>query len=94
MSPALTATIFFPIDGATRRLPDDHSTVGICEAACVRKIAKVWNKAEEHDAKVAWARTGWQEIRHFSTGGTYINFRPEEKGKDRNRAATISARLE
>lgn len=81
------AIIFFPIDGAIRRLPDDHSPVGNRNAACVLNIAAAWDKAEEDDANVAWARTAWQDMRRFSTGGTYINFLTEEEGDDRIRAA-------
>jgi FAD/FMN-containing dehydrogenase len=36
---------------------------------------------------IGWARTAWQDIRPFSTGGTYVNFLTEEEGDERIRAA-------
>ena len=46
-------------------------------------VAASWEKPEDDDANIAWARDTWNEMRQFSTGGTYINFLNEEEGDDR-----------
>jgi len=43
--------------------------------------------SERENGDLEWARTAWQEMRRFSTGGTYINFLTEEEGEERIRAA-------
>jgi FAD/FMN-containing dehydrogenase len=32
---------------------------------------------------VGWARAAWEDMRQFSTGGTYVNFLNEEETGDR-----------
>jgi hypothetical protein len=34
-----------------------------------------------------WARDAWNDMRAFSTGGTYINFLTQDEGPDRIQAA-------
>jgi FAD/FMN-containing dehydrogenase len=80
-----SAIILFPIDGALNRLPEDHSAVG--GAATVLNITASWEDAENDEANIEWARTTWQDLRRYSTGGTYINFLTEEEADDRIHAA-------
>jgi len=82
-----SAMILFPIGGAIGRLPDEHSAVGNRTANAVLNITSSWEKAADDATNIEWARTAWQELREFSTGGTYINFLTEEEGTDRIRAA-------
>jgi len=82
-----SGVIFFPIDGALARLPEDHSATGNRGAASVLNIAASWDKAEDDGANIEWARAAWQAMRGFSTGGTYINFQTEDEGIERIRAA-------
>lgn len=77
----------FPLDGALNRLPEDHSAVGNRDAASVINIAASWERAEDDEVNIAWARTAWEEMRGFSTGGTYVNFLTEEEGEKRIQAA-------
>jgi len=79
--------VLFPIDGALNRLPESHSAVGNRDAGAVINITAAWEKADEDKANIEWARAAWQDVRGFSTGGTYINFLTEEEGDDRTRAA-------
>jgi FAD/FMN-containing dehydrogenase len=81
------AIILFPIDGALGRLPADHSAVGNRDAAMVLTILTAWERAEDDAANIGWARAAWQDLRRFSTGGTYVNFLTEEEGEERIRAA-------
>ena len=78
--------ILFPIDGAHQRLPGDHSAVGNRDAGVVLNISASWERPEDDDANVEWARAGWRHMRSFSTGGTYVNFLNAEEGEDRIQA--------
>jgi FAD/FMN-containing dehydrogenase len=79
--------ILFPIGGALKGLPEDHSAVGNRDAVVVLNIAASWDKPEEDDTNIEWARASWRELRRFSTGGTYVNFLTEEEGAERIHAA-------
>jgi FAD/FMN-containing dehydrogenase len=78
-----SAVIVFPLDGALNRLPNEHSAVGNRDAKFVLNIAAAWERAEDDEANVAWARSAWRNLRRFSTGGTYLNFLTEEEGDER-----------
>jgi FAD/FMN-containing dehydrogenase len=82
-----SAVLMFPINGAISDLPDDHSAVGNRNARIVLNIAAAWDKPEDDEANIRWARNTWQEMRRFSTGGTYINFLNADDGNDRTQAA-------
>jgi FAD/FMN-containing dehydrogenase len=82
-----SAVVFFPLDGALNRLPADHSAVGNRDAASVMNITASWEKPGDDEANIRWARETWQDLRRFSTGGTYVNFLTEDEPADRVRAA-------
>jgi FAD/FMN-containing dehydrogenase len=79
--------IFFPLQGAIERLPSDHSPFGNRDARSVVNIAASWERPTDDAANIAWARAAWDDLRRFSTGGTYVNFLTEEEGSDRIHAA-------
>jgi FAD/FMN-containing dehydrogenase len=81
------AIVVFPLRGALNQLPMDHSAVGNRDAAWVLNITASWDDPAQDDPNIEWARTAWQQMRSFSTGGTYINFLTEEEGDERVRAA-------
>ena len=81
-----SAILFFPLDGALDRLPDDHSAVGNRGAAAVINIAASWERPEEDAEHTEWARAAWRDVRRFSTGGTYVNFLTMDDGEERVRA--------
>jgi FAD/FMN-containing dehydrogenase len=82
-----SAAIVFQLGGAIDRLPADHSAVGNRDAGAVLNITASWEKADEDDAHVEWARAAWRDMRSFSTGGTYVNFLTEEETGERVEAA-------
>ena len=82
-----SAIVLFPVGGVLNRLPADHSAVGNRDAAWVLNITASWDDPAQDDPNIEWARTAWQQMRSFSTGGTYINFLTEEEGDVRIRAA-------
>jgi FAD/FMN-containing dehydrogenase len=88
------AIVLFHLAGALNELPADHSPVGNRETAFVANIAGSWESAADDAANIAWARAGWEKLRPFSTGGSYVNFLNEDDGSDRVEAAYGKATLE
>lgn len=82
-----TAVILFQIGGALNRLDANHSPAGNREACYVLNLAGSWERADDDEANIAWAREAWSDMRQFSTGGTYINFLTEDEGAERVEAA-------
>ncbi|MES2564032.1 MAG: FAD-binding oxidoreductase [Pseudomonadota bacterium] len=79
--------ILFQIQGALNELATDHSPAGNRDAAYVLNIAGSWEKPDDDEINVRWARDCFEATRACSTGGTYINFLTEEEGADRIEAA-------
>lgn len=82
-----SAVILFPIDGPLNQLSDDHCAAGNRGAAAVLNITASWDKIDDDQANIRWAKTAWEDMRGFSTGGTYVNFLTEDEGEERIRAA-------
>jgi len=82
-----SAVILFQIDGALNRLGGEHSPVGNREARYVLNLAGSWEHPDEDGVHIKWARDAWNDMRVFSTGGTYINFLTEEEVPERTGAA-------
>jgi FAD/FMN-containing dehydrogenase len=82
-----SAILVFPLDGAINERPADDSAVGNRDASAVINIAAAWDQPGQDAENIAWARTAWNDLRQFSTGGTYINFLTDDEGDDRTRAA-------
>jgi FAD/FMN-containing dehydrogenase len=82
-----SAVILFQIGGALNQLKEEHSPVGNRDARYVLNVAGSWEKASEDSANIEWARTAWNDMKSFSTGGNYINFLTEDEGPERIKAA-------
>ncbi|MBK7325822.1 MAG: FAD-binding oxidoreductase [Propionivibrio sp.] len=82
-----SAMILFQIGGALNRLEDEHSPVGNRDARYVLNISGAWEQATDDDTNIAWARAAWNDLKAFSTGGTYINFLTQDEGAERIEAA-------
>jgi FAD/FMN-containing dehydrogenase len=82
-----SAVVIFPLDGPVNRLSSDYSPAGNRDAKSVLNITAAWEKPEEDQTHIGWARAAWRELKQFSTGGTYVNFLTEEEGDDRIQAA-------
>lgn len=89
-SPHSSITLF-QIEGALNKLPAGHSPVGNRDARYVINIGGAWDKADEDSAQIAWVRDAWEDMKQFSTGGTYINFLTGDEGSDRVKAALGNA---
>jgi FAD/FMN-containing dehydrogenase len=82
-----SAVILFQMEGALNQFTANHSPVGNRDARYLLNITGAWERPEDDDANIAWARQAWGDMRRFSTGGTYINFLTEDEGADRTQAA-------
>jgi hypothetical protein len=82
-----SAVILFHMAGALNRLDQDHSPVGNRDARYTLNITASWVEPSQDEANIDWARTAWNDMKSFSTGGTYINFLTEDEGPERIEAA-------
>ena len=82
-----SAVILFQMEGALNRLSQDHSPAGNRDARYLLNITGAWERSEDDGANIEWARRAWNDMRRFSTGGTYVNFLTEDEGADRTEAA-------
>ena len=82
-----SAVILFQMDGALNRLDQEHSAVGNRDARYLLNIAGAWEQPEDDAVNIRWARDAWNDMKPFSTGGTYINFLTEDDGFERTEAA-------
>ncbi|MGE5681786.1 MAG: FAD-binding oxidoreductase [Bacillota bacterium] len=86
-----SAVILFQIEGALNDLKDDHSPVGNRSARYALNVAGAWENQNDDQTNIQWARNAWNDMKSFSTGGTYINFLTEDEGPERNKAALGNA---
>lgn len=82
-----SAVILFQMDGALNRLDKDHSPAGNRDARYLLNIAGAWERPDDDETNIEWARQAWNDMKRFSTGGTYINFLTEDEGAERTEAA-------
>jgi FAD/FMN-containing dehydrogenase len=82
-----SAVVLFQIEGALNRLKAEHSPVSNRDARYVLNLAGSWEQAGDDRANIEWAREAWNDMKSFSTGGTYINFLTEDEGPERTEAA-------
>ncbi|MGR4068651.1 FAD-binding oxidoreductase [Billgrantia sp. C5P2] len=82
-----SVVILFQLGGALNRHEDDHSAVGNRDARYVFNVGGAWESAADDAENIAWAREAWDDLKAFSTGGTYINFLTEDEGQERTEAA-------
>jgi FAD/FMN-containing dehydrogenase len=87
MPSPLSNIILFQIGGELNGHADDYSPVGNRTARYVLNITASWEREQEDQVHIAWARQAWSALQRFSTGGTYINFLTVDEGPERTKAA-------
>ncbi len=85
-----SAVIFFQLGGALNQRTNDHSPVANRDARYVLNIAGSWEQPDADAANIAWVREAWEEMKEFSTGGTYVNFLTEDESPERIQTALAS----
>ena len=82
-----SAVMLTHIEGALNRIAEEHSPVGNRGARYLLNIAGSWEHAADDAENIAWARSAWEYMKSFSTGGNYINFQTEDESAERLQAA-------
>ena len=82
-----SSMILFQIEGALNNMEDGFSATGNRNAQYILTQAGSWEKEEDDNLNIEWAREAWNDMKSFSTGGNYINFQTEDEGSERMEAA-------
>ena len=85
-----SAMILFQLGDEIGKLPEDHSPVANRDARYVLNIAGSWDEPSDDNANIEWARSAWNDMKEFSTGGTYVNFLTEDESDERIEASLSS----
>ncbi len=84
----MSQLVLFHIGGALAERPSDDGAVGNRDAQWVCGIAGCWRPDDaEGPTHQRWVRDTWEEVRPFSTGGSYVNFQTADEGDDRVRSS-------
>ena len=82
-----SSIILFQLTGALNKLKDNYSPVGNREARYVFALTGAWENADDDNKNIEWVRGTWNDMKEFSTGGSYINFLTEDESQERIEAA-------
>lgn len=85
-SPMSQSVIFHLAGALNERAPDDGA-VGNRDARYIAGFSGTWPPGEPAEPHVSWVGSSWDGIRHYSTGGNYVNFQLADDGDARLRAA-------
>jgi FAD/FMN-containing dehydrogenase len=88
-----SAILLFQVGGALNELPPGHSPAGNRDARYVLNITGSWERQDDDDANMRWARDTFDAMAPHATGGTYVNFLTEDEGAERIAAAYGAANL-
>lgn len=79
--PCVESTMhLYPINGASRRVPDDATAWGHRNASFACVIAGMWPDSADNDANIAWVRDYYAAISPQSEPGGYVNFLSADDG--------------
>jgi FAD/FMN-containing dehydrogenase len=79
---------FLQLAGALNERDEDDGAVGNRDARYACGVNGRWHPNEPRaDEFQEWVRAGWERVRPFSTGRTYVNFQTDDEGESRVRAS-------
>ena len=81
-----SAVFLFHLGGAIAQHREEETATGNRDVEFVLNVMASWDPGPA-EAHVGWARSLWEELRRYSTGGVYVNFLTEEEGAERLEAA-------
>jgi hypothetical protein len=86
-SPSAEAELAFAqLGGAINRVPGDATAYPHRDAAFLINIHTRWRDPAQDAACIGWARSLFDACTPFASGGTYVNFIPEDDADGVNRA--------
>src|SRR5262249_31329724 len=74
ISSPYSSVLLMHLGGAPARIDRNANAVGLRTASHVLNIQAAWERSEEDQRHLAWARAYATAVRPFSTGSAYINF--------------------
>jgi FAD/FMN-containing dehydrogenase len=85
MPTPLSATHFYPINGAAHKHRSDETAFSFRDANWAEVIIGVDPDPANKDKITGWARRYWEDLHPYSAGGAYVNFLMDE-GQDHVKA--------
>ncbi len=82
MPSPMTEVFVGQLGGAINRVPADATAYPHRDAEFVMNLHTRWEDPAQDEACKAWARELYDAMRPHATGGTYVNFIPEEAGEE------------
>jgi len=82
-----TRVAVMQLGGKMGRIPEMATAASYRGAAFVFAINNGWKSPEDNEKQIEWTRKFWEEIRPFSSGGSYVNFLSEGADQKRVQAA-------
>lgn len=82
-----SAMILFQLGGALNKFEEEFTAAGNRNARYLINITSSWEKPEDDEKNIKFTRDAWNDLKHFSTGGTYVNFLTKEDSPERTNAA-------
>lgn len=82
-----TRVAVMQLGGKMGRIPEMATAASHRDAAFVFAINNGWESPEDNEKQIEWTRNFWEEIRLFSSGGSYVNFLSEGADEKRVQAA-------
>jgi len=101
--PSDLSEIFFGrVGGAANRVVPDATAYPHRDAEFVMNVHTRWEEPADDERCVAWAREFFDATAPFATGGTYVNFQPEDEegkvdaafGKNLERLSALKRRID
>lgn len=83
----LSQSVLFHLGGALNERDDDDGAVGNRDAHYITGFSGTWFPGTPAEPHVHWARSAWEGIRDYSTGGNYVNFQLHDDDDERLQAA-------
>ncbi len=82
--------------GAVSRVGVEETAFNHRDALYNLLVLSIWSDPGEHAKHIQWARTLWEEMQPFSSGGVYVNYLGQEsdEGIERVKAAYGAAKYE
>jgi FAD/FMN-containing dehydrogenase len=81
---SLGGILIEPIHGEAHRIPDDHAAFGARAAVANVSALAIWERPEEDERHVAWARATAASLEPYSLrGGGYLNYAPADETASR-----------
>ncbi|WP_200880052.1 FAD-binding oxidoreductase [Halomonas salina] len=77
---AETATLLFPLDGASGRVEAGATAFAYRDAGFATALGPSWSDPADSERNIAWGRDYYRALRPYTDGGGYVNFMADDDG--------------